>query len=343
LIHHAAHSLETSVAPLKLILILSVSFAICGRGLADDCPSTAALGTSRTIVVDPTAHSKVGTMSYEQTLPLSDKEVVLTFDDGPVHPYTEKILDILASECVRATFFIVGRMAEIHPELIRRAVEEGHTIGTHSMSHPLRFRALDQQRARQEIDDGIAAATTALGDPSKLSPFFRFPGFGSTDAAEEYLESRHMMVWSADFPADDWRRIGPSDVAHRALSRLESKGKGILLLHDIHKRTVEALPILFEQLKAHGFRIVHVVPVSPDLSETQTTADAWHPAWRPKDATVERSTNESERDPTGISSLESKMAQTTRKGMGGRKHSVSARLGTSVSPPRSGADIHVVP
>ena len=221
-------------------------------------------------------------MSYAETLPLLDKEVVLTFDDGPISPYTERVLDILASECVRATFFIVGRMAKVHPELIRRAAAEGHTIGTHTMNHPLRFKALDEQRARQEIDDGIEAVTAALGDPSKLAPFFRFPGFGRTEAAEEHLASRHLMVWGADFPADDWRRIGPGEVARRALSRLEAKGRGILLLHDIHERTVEALPIIFEQLKERGFRIVHVVPTSENIPATETTAEAWHPKWTTK-------------------------------------------------------------
>src|SRR5204863_8569087 len=114
---------------------------------------------------DPSKHLRVGTMSYEETLPLFDKEVVLTFDDGPIHPYTEEVLDILRAECVRATFFIVGRMARVHPELIRRAVDEGHTIGTYTITHPLRFRALDEQRGRQEIDDGIAAVSATLGDP----------------------------------------------------------------------------------------------------------------------------------------------------------------------------------
>jgi peptidoglycan/xylan/chitin deacetylase (PgdA/CDA1 family) len=246
------------------------------------CTNPAALGTSRTIVVDPNEHNRIGTMSYAETLPLFDKEVVLTFDDGPISPYTGRVLDLLAWECVRATFFVVGQMARVHPELVRRAADDGHTIGTHTMTHPLRFKALSQQRARQEIEDGILAVTTALGDPSKLAPFFRFPGFGHTDTAEEYLASHHLMVWGADFPADDWRRIGPAEVARRALSRLEAKGKGVLLLHDIHERTVDALPIIFEQLKERGFRVVHVVPSSQDLPPTETIAEAWHPKWMTK-------------------------------------------------------------
>jgi peptidoglycan/xylan/chitin deacetylase (PgdA/CDA1 family) len=236
-----------------------------------------ALGTSRTIFVDPQVHSRIGAMSYPETLPLRDKEVVLTFDDGPERPNTGDVLDILASECVRATFFIVGRMAKIHPKLVRRAVDEGHTVGTHTMNHPLHFRALPFDRARQEIEAGIQATSAALGDPTRLAPFFRFPGFGRTEAAEQYLASRGLMVWSADFPADDWRKISPEEVARRALSRLEEHGKGVLLLHDIHKRTVEALPIIFEALKAWGYHVVHVRQAAPEQPTTPTTADQRRP------------------------------------------------------------------
>ena len=105
--------------------------------MAGECPGNPdALGTSRTIVVDPRDHIRIGTMDYAETLPLVDKEVVLTFDDGPIPPYTGKVLDILAAECVKATYFIVGSMAREYPALVRRAYDDGHTIGTHSMTHP---------------------------------------------------------------------------------------------------------------------------------------------------------------------------------------------------------------
>jgi peptidoglycan/xylan/chitin deacetylase (PgdA/CDA1 family) len=165
-------------------------------------------------------------MSYPETLPLLDKEVVLTFDDGPLHPYTDEVLNILAAECIHATFFIVGQMAKAHPELVRREYAEGHTIGTHTMNHPPRFRALSAERQRQEIDQGIAAAAAALESPDKVAPFFRFPGFERTDSTEDYLASQRIMVWAADFPADDWKRIGANGVVQRALKRIEAKGKG---------------------------------------------------------------------------------------------------------------------
>jgi peptidoglycan/xylan/chitin deacetylase (PgdA/CDA1 family) len=253
-----------------------------GVAQAGSCPGNPnAIGTSRTIVVDPREHGRIGTMDYEETLPLADHEVVLTFDDGPLPPYTNQILKILADECVLANYFIVGEMAKAYPEALREVFAAGHTIGTHSWSHPLKFRAQSYERAKFQIDEGIAATAAALGDPSRVAPFFRFPGFGHTADSEEYLAGKGIMVWGADAPADDWTKISSSEIAKRAIRRLEGKGKGILLLHDIHARTVAALPMLLRELKERGFRIVHVVPASPERPVTETVASAWRLHSRP--------------------------------------------------------------
>ncbi len=247
---------------------------------AADCPGNPdAIGTSRVIAVDPSEHARVGTMQYRETLPLEDHEVVLTFDDGPLPPYTNRILDILASQCVKATYFIVGRMAHAYPDTLRRIYSEGHTIGTHSQNHPLSLNRLPTARAEQEIDDGIASVTSVLGDPREVAPFFRVPGLARTPAIEQYLAAKGIMTWSADFPADDWKRIGPAEIMKRALTRLEAKGKGVLLLHDIHPATALALPGLLHELKVRGYRIVQVVPASPEHPKTETTAAQWlmHP------------------------------------------------------------------
>jgi hypothetical protein len=176
---------------------------------------------------------------------------------------------------VQATYFMVGQMARAYPEAVRQVYDAGHTIGTHSWSHPLKFRAQTFERAKMEIDKGIEAAAAALGDPSHVAPFFRFPGFGWTSSGEDYLAEKGIMVWGADAPADDWHKISGPEIARRAIRRLESKGKGILLLHDIHARTVDALPIILRELKERGFRIVHVVPATPERPATATVAGAW--------------------------------------------------------------------
>src|SRR3954469_20271315 len=156
---------------------LTLAIAHPASAGAADCPGNPdALGTSRTIVVDPTEHPKIGTMQYSETLPLQDHEVVLTFDDGPIPKHSNQILAILAAECVKATFFTIGRMARENPEGVRKLRAAGHTIGTHSQNHPLSMNRMPIEQARQEIDDGIASTAAALGDPAAVAPFFRIPG-----------------------------------------------------------------------------------------------------------------------------------------------------------------------
>ena len=256
---------------------------VAPAALAADCPGHPdALGTSRTLVVDPREHRLVGTMQYRETLPLADHEVVLTFDDGPLPRNSNQILDILASQCVKATFFEIGRMAQASPEGVRKLRDAGHTIGTHTQDHPLSMNRMSIERARQEIDEGIASVKAALGDDADtaLAPFFRIPGLARADAVEDYLGAQGIQIWSADFPADDWRHIPSSRVYDLAMSRLEAKGKGILLLHDIQARTVAALPRILNELKARGYRIVHVVPATSERPATPTEPEQWrlHPS-----------------------------------------------------------------
>jgi peptidoglycan/xylan/chitin deacetylase (PgdA/CDA1 family) len=263
------------------VLLLSMASGIAAApAFAADCPGNpGALGTSRTLAVDPREHPRIGTMQYAETLPLQDHEVVLTFDDGPLPPHSTQVLDILASQCVKATFFIIGRMARGFPEGVRRVRDAGHSIGSHSQNHPLSMNRMPIERARQEIDDGIAATTAALGDGGGLAPFFRIPGLLRAEAVEDYLASKGIQTWSADFPADDWRHVSSARVYDLAMKRLEAKGKGILLLHDIQARTVAALPRILHELKARGYRIVHVVPATPELPKTPTEPQQWqlHP------------------------------------------------------------------
>jgi peptidoglycan/xylan/chitin deacetylase (PgdA/CDA1 family) len=255
------------------LFVLAVASA---TAFAGDCPGNPdALGTSRVITVDPAEHARIGSMQYHESLPLEDKEVVLTFDDGPLPPYTNRVLETLAAQCVKATFFMVGRQARAFPDMVRRIYNEGHTVATHSQNHPLIFTRLAMAAAENEIEQGRASVAAALGDERAMAPFFRFPGLGRSNAIEEYLAAHAIMTWSADFLADDWRHITAQQVLTRALDRLERKGKGVLLLHDIQPRTALALPVLLKALKARGYRIVHVVPAGPDRPKTVAPPEAW--------------------------------------------------------------------
>src|SRR4051794_11706013 len=158
---------------------------------AAECPGHPdALGTSRTLVVDPREHPRIGTMQYGETLPLQDHEVVLTFDDGPLPKHSNQVLAILAAQCVKATFFTIGRMARENPEGVRKLRAAGHTIGTHSQNHPLSMNKMPIELARQEIEDGIASTAAALGDPAAVAPFFRIPGLLRAEAVEDYLAAQ---------------------------------------------------------------------------------------------------------------------------------------------------------
>ena len=250
-----------------------------GPALAQDCPGNpAALGTSRVLALDPNGPTRFGAMQYPQTLPLADKEVVLTFDDGPLPRYSNQVLDILAAQCVRATYFLVGEMARAYPAAVRRIYEAGHSIGTHSEDHPSHFDKLSIEKVRQEIDEGIADVGAALGDPEALAPFFRIPGLARSDAIEDELAARSLVVFSSDTVADDWHRhIRPRDIVARAMSRLEKRGNGILLLHDIHAATVAALPELLKKLKEAGFHVVHVIAAPTERIEIAGDREAASP------------------------------------------------------------------
>ena len=256
---------------------------------AADCPGHPdALGTSRTLVVDPREHPRIGVMQYAETLPLADGEVVLTFDDGPLPKYSNRILEILASQCVKATFFLVGRQAKANPEGVRKVRDAGHTVATHSQNHPTGMHHLSAERVQQEIDDGIASVTAALGDGTAPAPFFRVPGLARSEAIEEHAAAKGAQVWSADFPADDWRHVSSARVYELAMQRLEAKGKGILLLHDIQARTVAALPRILQEMKARGYRIVHVVPATAELPATPTEPQQWRSRPLPENVAASR-------------------------------------------------------
>jgi peptidoglycan/xylan/chitin deacetylase (PgdA/CDA1 family) len=159
-------------------------------------------------------------------------------------------------------------MARAYPDLVKRVYAEGHTIGTHSENHPFTFARMAVGKAAREIEDGFDSVRSALGDPKGVSDFFRFPGLLRQDSVELYLTAQGYQTWSVDFVADDWRHINDKEIVRRAISRIEARGKGILLLHDIHEMTVLALPQLLNELKARDYRIVHVVEANAEFPKT---------------------------------------------------------------------------
>jgi peptidoglycan/xylan/chitin deacetylase (PgdA/CDA1 family) len=229
---------------------------------AADCPRQGTTGTSRILAVDAAATPRVGLKQFPQTLPLDDHEVVLTFDDGPSPATTPKVLAALAQECVRATFFLIGKPASEHPELVRRIAAEGHTVGHHTWSHRSLLR-IPPGETTQEIDKGISAVEMAIHGAATTvpsTPFFRFPGFESTPATLDLLQSRGIVVFGADLWASDWNPMTPGQELKLIIDRLKIAGRGIILFHDPKARTAAMLPAFLRFLRDNHYRVVHVVP-----------------------------------------------------------------------------------
>ncbi|MGA8749071.1 MAG: polysaccharide deacetylase family protein [Pseudolabrys sp.] len=243
-----------------------LAFAVAlapAAGTAASCPGNPdALGTERTIEVDAKSTPRIGRKQFPATLPLHAKELVLTFDDGPWPGTTQKVLNALKSECVRATFFLLGRNVAAHPQVARRALADGHSVGHHSYSHPLLDR-MSVAKAEAEIDRGIAADELALYGERRTTPttpFFRFPGFASNRAILDRMGARGVVVFGADVWASDWVRMTPEQELHLILARVERVGRGIVLFHDTKEQTAQMLPAFLHELKRRGYSVVHVVP-----------------------------------------------------------------------------------
>jgi peptidoglycan/xylan/chitin deacetylase (PgdA/CDA1 family) len=254
---------------LRAILAALLAAAATGA-CAADCPRRDALGTSRVMTVDPQAFPRIGLKSFPQSLPLADKEVVLTFDDGPFPATTTKVLAALAGECVHATFFLIGRNAEANPAMVKQIAAAGHSIGHHTWSHRPLDR-INQPQALEEIDRGIAADEMALHGTARRvpsTPFFRFPGFASTPALLANLQSRGIVVFGADLWASDWNPMTPEQQLQLLTERLEHAGKGIVLLHDTKAQTAKMLPAFLQYLKRNGYKVVHLAPPRPIKSSS---------------------------------------------------------------------------
>jgi hypothetical protein len=183
--------------------------------------------------------------------------VVLTFDDGPLRPYTRAVLKALDEHCTKATFFMVGRMAVADPEMVREVASRGHTVGAHTWSHA-KLQGLAPDKAKDEIELGFSAVAQALrGQPA---PFFRFPYLRPTAAAMAYLKTRNVASFTIDVDSRDFRTRDGEAVKRTALAQLAGARKGILLFHDIQPSTARALTGILTELKKRGFKVVHLVP-----------------------------------------------------------------------------------
>ena len=225
------------------------------------CDNPDAIGLSRVVEIDTTGGPAFGTEHFKQYDFLRDKEVVLTFDDGPWPDNTPMVLKALKDNCIKATFFEIGQHATWRPDISREVAAAGMTVGNHTWSHKDLAKnpyAKDIELAKQEIEMGVSAVHMAVGGPT--APFFRFPDLQQPPELLTYLGTRNIAIFSTDIDTFDFKLRKPDDVIKSAMTKLAKNGKGILLMHDFQHNTAEALPELLRQLKAGGYKIVHMVP-----------------------------------------------------------------------------------
>ena len=238
-----------------LCAALGLSALIPGAAAENACPPNA-LGVSRTAEIDTTGGPWFGSPRGDKDF-LAPGEVVLTFDDGPTPRNSRAILTALAAHCTKATFFMLGEMAAEYPSLVKEIATLGHTIGTHTWSHP-NLKRLSEEQARAQIESAFTVIEKAAEQP--IAPFFRYPYLSENESAVAHLQSRNVAQFAIDIDSFDWRTRSPQSVIARVMAGLERRGRGIILFHDIHGSTAGAMPQLLGMLKEKGFRIVHLRP-----------------------------------------------------------------------------------
>ena len=227
-----------------------------------NCANPNAIGVSRVVQIDTTGGPGFGFEHFKQLDFLRDKEVVLTFDDGPWPVNTPSVLKTLAEECTKAIFFPIGKHATYYPEILKHVAAEGHTIGAHTWSHAnLNNKKLTEAQQKEEIEKGFSAVKWALG--AAPSPLFRFPALQHPPAMVTYLGERNISIWSCDLDSFDFKASKAEKIIETVMSKLDKNGKGIVLMHDFQKHTAEALPELMKRLKAGGYKVVQVKAKAP--------------------------------------------------------------------------------
>src|SRR5579863_5496467 len=227
------------------------------------CANPDALGIARVVEVDTTGGPGFGFEHFKQLDFLRDKEVVLTFDDGPWPENTPSVLKTLANECTTGIFFPIGKHATYYPEILKQVAAAGHTIGTHTWSHAtLTNKKLTEDQRKEEIEKGFSAVKWALGGVSP-SPFFRFPALQHPPEMVTYLGTRNIAMFSCDLDSFDFKARNPQQVIDVTMKKLDKLGKGIILMHDFHKHAAEALPALLRKLKAEGYKVVQMKAKAP--------------------------------------------------------------------------------
>lgn len=227
-------------------------FGMISLAMAEDTPG-ASPSPSPTPASSPEASTGASKPATWFSVNVDGPYIAMTFDDGPSPETTPRLLDILKQRNIKATFFMIGQNAERNPAIVKRILAEGHEIGNHSWTHP-QLSKLSDDRVTEEINK----TQNAIKDASGYTPVLMRPPYGAITARQkDWIEKQfglNVIIWSVD--PFDWKRPGASVIEERILAG--ARPGAIVLSHDIHKQTVDAMPATLDALAAKGFKFVTV-------------------------------------------------------------------------------------
>jgi peptidoglycan/xylan/chitin deacetylase (PgdA/CDA1 family) len=255
----AASAAPARAAP--TIAALTAAPAPARTVAAPPCGNPNAMGVSRVVEIDTTGGPGFGSQHFKSYDFLNDHEIVLTFDDGPWLGHTPAVLKALADQCLQATFFSIGKHATYYPDILKKVVAAGHTVGSHTWSHADMQAIVKSQgveAAEEEFEKGASAVRMMAGAP--IAPFFRFPDLRHPPEILTYLGERNVASFSTDIDSWDFKIKKPDELTKSLVGKVRKAGKGIILMHDFQKGTSIALPQILDQLQKDGFKVVHMVP-----------------------------------------------------------------------------------
>ncbi len=241
----------------------------------------------------PTSATGAKPATYAQ-IRVDQPYIAMTFDDGPSSETTPRLLEILKQRNIKVTFFLIGENVASNPDIVRRILADGHEIGNHSWTHPQLSR-LSDDRVTAEINK----TQDAIKDASGFTPTLLRPPYGAiTTRQREWIESQfglNIILWSVD--PFDWKRPGASVITQRILSQV--RPGAIVLSHDIHKQTVDAMPATLDALIAKGYKFVTVTqliamnkPKPSPAPEASLGAEEQRPAKSPRNTSVSKKSEE---------------------------------------------------
>lgn len=248
-----------------MIGILLAGLVAASAATGPTCPTDPkAPAVAPVIGVEAKGGLAFGKVNYKDRVGLGDHELALTFDDGPDDDHTLAVLDILDRHCIKATFFLVGQEVDNAPQIVREIARRGHTLGSHTYSHPESLPALPLAEAEAEIDKGFAANARALKDAppedqAHLARFFRFPELVDSAPLLEALKARDITVMGADYGFDDWTDLPSDELYRRAIAYTQERRRGVIVMHDFNPQMIAMLDHMITTLEERGYHFVQIV------------------------------------------------------------------------------------